>query len=214
MRRKSKSGEIPTGLPGGFFIYENGGNDEILFADENVIRMYGCETYEEFLEYTNHSFAGMVHPEDYNKIQNQIQAQTMFGEKRHDYVRYRIVTKKGDTRYIEDFGHLMHGENGKSFFYVFIVDVDRNEYFNRSRNSYAEAEILSMNHETDPLTGLYNMSFFYQSVQRLLVSPKERGKQISIIHFDIPNFKLFNERNGFRLGDELLCDLAKIIKEE
>ena len=114
MRRKSKNGEIPTGLPGGFFIYENSGNDEILFADENVIRMYGCETYEEFLEYTNHSFAGMVHPEDYNKIQNQIQAQTMFGEKRHDYVRYRIVTKKGDTRYIEDFGHLMHGENGKS----------------------------------------------------------------------------------------------------
>ncbi|MBR5760695.1 MAG: sensor domain-containing diguanylate cyclase, partial [Lachnospiraceae bacterium] len=214
MRRKSKNGEIPTGLPGGFFIYENGGNDEILFADENVIRMYGCETYEEFLEYTNHSFAGMVHPEDYNKIQNQIQAQTMFGEKRHDYVRYRIVTKAGETHYIEDFGHLMHGENGKSFFYVFIVDVDRNEYFNRSRNSYAEAEILSMNHETDPLTGLYNMSFFYQSVQRLLVSPKEREKQISIIHFDIPNFKLFNERNGFRLGDELLCDLAKIIKEE
>ena len=35
MGRKSKNGEIPTGLPGGFFIYESGGNDEILFADEN-----------------------------------------------------------------------------------------------------------------------------------------------------------------------------------
>ena len=212
MEEKIIQSHIPTGLPGGFFIYENGGDEKILFAEENVIKLYGCETLEEFMEFTEGSFKGMVHPDDYNKIQNQIQAQTMFGEKRHDYVRYRILTKQGNVRYIEDFGHLMHGTNGVSYFYVFIVDVDRNEYFNRSRNSYAEAEILSMNHETDALTGLYNMSFFYQSVQLLLSSPKGRRKNISIIHFDIPNFKLFNERNGFRLGDELLCDLAQIIK--
>ena len=213
MEKKSINVNIPTGLPGGFFIYENGNGEEILFAEENVIKLYGCETFEEFKEFTHNSFSGMVHPDDYVKIQNQIQAQTLFGEKRHDYVRYRILTKQGDVKYIEDFGHLMHGTNGRSYFYVFIVDVDRNEYFNRSRNSYAEAEILSMNHETDSLTGLLNMSFFYQSVQMLLSSPKGRRKNISIIHFDIPNFKLFNERNGFRLGDELLCDLAQIIKE-
>lgn len=213
MENKSINAYIPTGLPGGFFIYEYGNGEEILFAEENVIKLYGCETFEEFKEFTHNSFAGMVHPDDYVKIQNQIQAQTLFGEKRHDYVRYRILTKQGDVKYIEDFGHLMHGTNGRSYFYVFIVDVDRNEYFNRSRNSYAEAEILSMNHETDSLTGLLNMSFFYQSVQMLLSSPKGRRKNVSIIHFDIPNFKLFNERNGFRLGDELLCDLAQIIKE-
>ena len=45
-------------------------------------------------------------------------------------------------------------------------------------------------------------------------SPENRRKLISIVHFDIPNFKLFNERNGFQLGDELLCDLAKTIREE
>jgi len=212
MGNKKNNGLIPTGLPGGFFIYENGNGDEILFAEENVINMYGCKTFEEFLEFTSSSFKGMVHPEDYVKIQNQIQAQTLFGAKRHDYVRYRILTKHGEVKYVEDFGHLMHGINGKSYFYVFIADVDRNEYFNRSRNSYAEAEVLSMNHETDSLTGLFNMPFFYQNVQLLFNSPKERRKNISIIHFDIPNFKLFNERNGFRLGDELLCDLAQIIK--
>ena len=206
------NGHIPTGLPGGFFIYESDGNEELLFAEENVIRLYDCETLEEFREYTGNSFKGMIHPEDLHKIENQIQAQTMFGEKRHDYVRYRILTKKGDIRYIEDFGHLLHGRNGKSYFYVFIVDVDENEYLNRNRNSFAEAEILSMNQETDPLTGLFNMSFFYQGVQKMM--QENRRAELSIIHFDVPNFKLFNERNGFRLGDELLCDLAKIIREE
>ena len=58
------------------------------------------------------------------------------------------------------------------------------------------------------------MSFFYQNVQKMLALPENRRKNISIIHFDIPNFKLFNERNGFRLGDELLCDIAKTIKNE
>ena len=203
---------MPGGLPGGFFIYENNEEEKILFADENIIHLYGCETLEEFREYVGNSFTGMVHPDDLHKIENQIQAQTMFGEKRHDYVRYRIITKQGEERYIEDFGHLLHGRNGKSFFYVFIVDVDQNEYLNRNKNSLAEAEILSMNQETDPLTGLFNMSFFYQNVQMILASPENRRKHISIIHFDIPNFKLYNERNGFLLGDELLCDIAKIIR--
>lgn len=213
--KKSKEERmIPDGLAGGFFVYECGGDETILYADANVIRLYGCRTMEEFMEFTGGTFVGMVHPDDFNKIQNQIQAQTVFGEKRHDYVRYRIITRQGEVRYIEDFGHLLHREDGQSFFYVFIVDVDRNEYLNRSRNSYAEAEVLSHDQDTDPLTGLLNMSFFYHSVQKILTGSKGRRPNIAFIHFDIPNFKLFNERNGYRLGDELLCDLARTIGGE
>lgn len=206
-------GRIPSGLPGGFFIYEAEGDETILFAETNVVNMYGCDSFDEFMEYVGGSFKGMVHPDDLHKVENQIQAQTIFSDKRHDYVRYRIVTKSGDVRYIEDFGHLLHWKNGKSFYYVFIVDVDQNEFFNRNRNSYAEAEILSANNETDPLTGLLNMSFFYQKVQGMITAPGARRMSISFVHFNIPNFKLYNERNGFKLGDELLCDLAKAIHD-
>ena len=205
---------IPTGLPGGFFIYEAGGEERILFAEENVIKLFGCETMEEFREYTGNSFRGMVYRDDLNKIQNEIQAQTVFGEKRHDYVRYRIVTKQGEMKYIEDFGHLLHGRNGHSFFYVFIVDVDKNEYLNRNRNSFAEAQVVSMNQETDSLTGLFNMSFFYQRVQSLLENHYTRRRNYVFIHFDISNFKLYNERHGFRMGDELLCEVARTIRKE
>ncbi len=206
-------GDIPTGLPGGFFIYEAGGDEKIVFAEPNIIKMYGCDNYDDFLDFVGGSFKGMVNSEDLNKIQNQIQAQTLFGEKRHDYVRYRIRTKQGEIKYIEDFGHLLHWQNGKSFFYVFIVDVDQNEFLSRVRNSYAEAEILSGNQETDSLTGLLNMSLFYQQAQKLMTSPDGRRQDISIIHFDIPNFKLYNERYGFKQGDDLLCFLAKMITD-
>ncbi|WP_051688674.1 sensor domain-containing phosphodiesterase [Butyrivibrio sp. AE2032] len=208
------SGIIPIGLPGGFFIYEAGGHENVLYAGPNVLAMYGCENMGEFIVHTGGTFQGMVHPEDFNRIQNQIQSQTLFGEKKHDYIRYRIITKNGDVRYVEDFGHLLHREDGKSFFYVYIVDVDKNEYFNKNRNSFAEAEILTSTAETDELTGLLNMSFFYQKASILLGSHESWREDISFVHFDIPNFKLFNERNGFKLGDELLCDLANAILSE
>ena len=64
----------------------------------------------------------------------------------------------------------------------------QNEYFNKNRNSFAEAEILSSNTETDELTGLLNMSFFYQSVQKLLASPENRRK---LCHLPEHGNKLF-----------------------
>lgn len=206
------SGRLPVGLPGGFFIYEAGGNEQILFADENVIRLFGCKTFDEFLEYVDGTFKGMVHPDDFHKIENQIEAQTIYAEKRHDYVRYRIIPKNGDVRYIEDFGHLLHWPNGRSFYYVFIVDVEENEYANNASNSFAEAEVLASNHETDELTGLLTMAFFYNKVQVLLNSPDIRRQDVAFIHFDIPNFKLYNERHGFIMGDEILKDLGKTIR--
>ena len=212
-KRYGADGVIPFGLPGGFFVYESGEDEKILFADHNVIGLYDCTTFDEFFEYVGGSFKGMVHPEDLHKIENQIQAQTVFGEKRHDYVRYRIITKKGEVRYIEDFGHLLHYDEHRSYFYVFIVDVDQNEFMNKNRNSLAEAEILSANRETDELTGLFNMPFFYHKVQMMLMSPESRRRQISFIHFDVPNFKLYNERHGFTQGDELLCDVAKCLRD-
>lgn len=206
-------GIVPNNLPGGFFIYEAEGDEKILFAENNIVELFGCRSFEEFKEYTGGTFSGMVHPDDIQKVQTQIKAQTIFGEKRHDYVRYRIITKKGDVKYIEDFGHLLHSEGGRSYFYVFIVDVDQNEYFNNSRNSFAEAELLSRIKETDQLTGLFTMSFFYHIVQNMLNSPEFWRKEVAFIHFDIPNFKLYNERFGFKMGDELLVSLAKIIRE-
>ncbi|MBO6133786.1 MAG: GGDEF and EAL domain-containing protein [Lachnospiraceae bacterium] len=201
---------IPNGLPGGIFIYRADGNEDILYADQNVIDLFDCHSINEFRELTNNSFKGMVFEDDLEKVENGIQSQTMFGEKRHDYVRYRIKTKKGVIKYIEDFGHLMHGADGHSYFYVFIIDVNQDEFFNRNKNSYAEAQVLSLNYENDPLTGLFNMTHFYHNVQDLIAIP-EKQSNLSIIYMDIMNFKLFNERYGFQKGDELLFKIARVL---
>ena len=205
---------IPTGLPGGFFIYDAEGDQEIYFAEQNVIELFGCKTIAEFRELCGNSFAGMVHPEDYAKIQNDINAQTFASDRRHDYVRYRIVTKQGEVRYVEDFGHLLHGSDGKKYFYVYIVDVDRDEYYNHNRNSLAESQVLSSMENNDHLTGLMSMRAFYDDVQREQVANENREGPVTFAHFDILHFKVFNEEYGFQAGDDLLCLLARTLHDE
>lgn len=204
---------IPGRLPGGVFIYNAKDDERILYVEDNVIKLFGCETVEEFREHTGNSFKGMVHPDDLEAVEESIQQQTMYGEKRHDYVRYRIITKQGETRYVEDFGHLMHGDNGRSYFYVFIIDLDKDEYFNREHNGSSNAELLSVRNELDPLTGLFNMGQFYRTMQEKIEDPSTRRPGLSFLYYDISNFKLFNERYGFRKGDELLSSIAGQLRE-
>ena len=205
--------EIPSGLPGGIFVYEAEGDLTICFADQNVVDLYGCDSIDDFRALCNNSFQGMVHPEDYAKIQNDINAQTFGIEKRHDYVRYRIITKQGETRYVEDFGHLLHGADGKKYFYVYIVDVNKDEYYNRHRNSLAESQVLSSMQGFDRLTGLASMKSFYEDVQELLDSD-ECPKELVFAHFNILHFKVFNEEYGYQAGDDLLCQLAYTLHDE
>ena len=193
---------IPTGLPGGFFVYNALGEQEIYFADQNVIELFGCKTIQELRLYTGNSFRGMVHPEDREKVESEVLSQTFNS------------AKQGEIRYIEDFGHLLHGADGKKIFYVYIVDVNKDEFYNHGRNSFAESQIFSSSWDVDRLTGLANMSGFYEKVQKKLQERESKSTPMTFIHFDIVNFKVFNEKYGFQRGDELLCRMAYTIRSE
>ena len=65
--------EIVKGIPGGFFIYYAGGDEEIIYANREVIYLFGCENIEEFRKYTQNSFRGMVHHKDFGPfVKNDI----------------------------------------------------------------------------------------------------------------------------------------------
>lgn len=215
MRKKTdaipKECYIPKGMPGGFFIYNADDKEELIFADENVVALYECDDIEDFKKLTGNTFKGMVLEEDYKEALSDINKQTIFGQMRHDYVRYRIKTKSGRIRFIEDFGHLIHGEDGKSYYYVYIVDIDQNEFYNTNKNSYAEAQVLEMTKELDALTGMWNQAHFYRVVQEKMADPEIRSQGITVIYFDLNHFKLFNEKYGFKRGDELLYDIARLL---
>lgn len=62
----------------------------------------------------------------------------------------------------------------------------------------------------DALTGLYNRFYFYTTVSFMV---NERTP-ISIVFFDLDNFKKLNDTRGHEEGDKALKEVASILKEE
>ena len=114
------------GMPGGFFVYKAEENEEILYASESVARIFDCETVSEFRDFVGNSFKGIVLTEDYEKIKKVIDRQQFEmpqNVNKIDYVRYRIKTKSGTVKEVDDFGRLAYNDTYGMVYYVFIVDV-------------------------------------------------------------------------------------------
>ncbi len=62
----------------------------------------------------------------------------------------------------------------------------------------------------DPLTGLYNRTFYEEELKRL---DGNRTLPLSIISCDVNGLKAVNDQFGHQIGDRLLVETAKILKE-
>jgi diguanylate cyclase (GGDEF)-like protein len=65
---------------------------------------------------------------------------------------------------------------------------------------------------TDPLTGLYNRLGFDELAIRELSRARRNASAITLISFDIDNFKQINDQRGHAAGDDLLRVVGKAIR--
>ncbi len=116
---------IAEQMPGGFFIYRADESMELLYVNQSTCEIYGCETVDEFRDFTGNSFRGMVHPDDFEKIQSSIDEQISQPSNRRsiDYVVYRIIQKDGTIRWVDDYGHYASLPGHGAVYYVFIEDI-------------------------------------------------------------------------------------------
>lgn len=116
--------DVVFNLPASVLIYDAEGED-ILFANEELIALFECEDLDDFLHYTKHSFRGIVHPDDYERVNTsiwqQIYACTKRRDRENDAVNYRIVTKSGRVRWVIDRGRLVQSERYGRIFYVILI---------------------------------------------------------------------------------------------
>ena len=115
--------EIGRHMPGGFFIYKAELPEELLYANEAVLDIFGCRNLDEFKELTGYTFKGMLHPDDYRAISDSIIKQIANSEDKLDYVEYRIIRKDGAVRWVDDYGHYTDTEAYGGIYYVFISDI-------------------------------------------------------------------------------------------
>lgn len=65
---------------------------------------------------------------------------------------------------------------------------------------------------TDSLTRLWNHGYFQYLLTEELKKAYEDKRELSLIMLDIDNFKNYNDALGHQMGDELLRDVARILK--
>lgn len=122
--------DVAIHLPAAILIYD-AESEDILFANSELISMFGCEDLEDFLQYTNHNFRGIVHPEDYEDVETSIWRQIYLNRLKgfaDDAVNYRIITKQGKVVWVIDRGRLVDSDYyGKIFYVVLITDDEMND---------------------------------------------------------------------------------------
>lgn len=67
---------------------------------------------------------------------------------------------------------------------------------------------------TDELTGACNRRRFYELLREEMQRAARYGRSLSVIMFDVDNFKQINDRHGHVMGDEVLVLLSAIVRDE
>ena len=90
---------------------------------------------------------------------------------------------------------------------VFAKNINLAVLKNRLLEEYREESI------TDHLTGLYNRREFEERLSYEIEEAEKHNKKLSLIMMDLDRFKKFNDTYGHPLGDELLKEFARVLKE-
>jgi diguanylate cyclase (GGDEF)-like protein len=75
---------------------------------------------------------------------------------------------------------------------------------------YEETKTLSI---TDGLTGLYNLRYFYEALEKEIARSGRYSRPLSLIILDIDGFKGYNDTYGHLAGDDLLKELARLMQK-
>ncbi|MBR4211605.1 MAG: response regulator [Oscillibacter sp.] len=110
-------------MPGGFFIYRADETEKILYVNDVMLDIFGCETREEFRKLTGCTFRDLIYPEDRAEVEASISAQVRESRRELDHVEYRITRRDGAVRRVDDYGRLVHTDDCGDVYFVLIWDI-------------------------------------------------------------------------------------------
>jgi diguanylate cyclase (GGDEF)-like protein/PAS domain S-box-containing protein len=75
----------------------------------------------------------------------------------------------------------------------------------------AEAQLRGVT-DRDPLTGAYNRSVLYETLESEVLRVRRYGGGLAVIMFDIDQFKEINDDHGHLAGDRVLTAIAELVR--
>jgi len=177
--------------------------NDAIWEEKNNHRYFSPRWYE-ITGYTEgdlmdlDSWKDLIHPEDREVIQKIItehkRSRTPFYQ-----CEYRLKTKDGQYKWIQERGKVDLDENGDFYYLVGShTDITAVKEYEQKLHQLAFH---------DQLTGLKNRNSFTNTLTRLM--KQEHSQKIGLIFVDIDNFKYINDSMGHTLGDLLLKEIGK-----
>lgn len=167
---------------------------------------------EEVPERVHYSFfTDKVHPEDYQHTM-QVMKDHMKGLLPVYDCEYRIQAKDGSWRWFHDRGKITRrGPEGQPLFAAGIVfDITAQKMEQESLKS--TTQILEVQASTDALTEIPNRRGAMEELLARMYQSRDADYTLSIAIMDIDHFKAINDTYGHLVGDQVLKELANVLK--
>lgn len=181
--------------------------DTIVTVDENGTISYVNVGSLEMLGYEEDQLVGF-----------QVQDLFMAGKDETNYLRRMLASNKVIKNYETELRHASGAaipvnvsvsiarHPAKDTVSVFAIAKDITE------QKCLESQLKEMSIK-DSLTGLYNHGHFFDRLDAEVERAKRQGHPLSLVLFDLDNFKTYNDCHGHLDGDKVICAAGQVILE-
>ncbi len=204
-------------------------NSDILFNEEYIINKYDNKTnLVFFVPYQNVNKAIRVQMNFSNKISNLgrktsinillfyivfvIIMVTILLVLLNKFIIKRVIIMNGNIKAITESGditkRLIVKDNNKDeisqLVFSFNNMLEKIEYLQEDLVNFATI---------DNLTKIYNSRVGLEKLETLMYMKDEKNQPLTICYLDVNNLKIVNDKLGHNIGNQLLIDVVKIIKQ-
>jgi diguanylate cyclase (GGDEF)-like protein len=191
----------------------------ILDAQDNIIIV----TNKEKITNVNKKFLNFFNIDDFdNFISNKKNIFDFFEEEFGFITKEQIKKQESWIKYIKDLheiDRIVKIKSGSNEEKIFAINVD---YYENKEDYYVfsltditkikeKSNLLEYQASHDKLTGLFNRNKFDEIYSKELKRAKRYNNNLSMILFDIDNFKSVNDNFGHQIGDEVLKEISKVL---
>jgi two-component system, cell cycle response regulator len=177
--------------------------EKITNVNKKFLDFFGVDNFDEFIATKKNIFDffeeefGFITKEQINKQESWIK----YIKELHEIDR--IVKIKGISEEEKIFAINVDYYDNKDDYYVFsLTDITKLK---------EKSNLLEYQASHDKLTGLFNRNRFDEIYSKEIKRARRYNNDLSIIIFDVDDFKMVNDNYGHQTGDEVLKEMAQIV---
>ena len=194
---------LVSSLPGAVYryVYRDGGwHMESVSPAIEGITGYDAAT---FLPGGERTYDSIIHPDDRDAVATA--ARQAMAQCEPFAIEYRIIHADGSVRWVNGHGTGIAAEDG-TFLYADGVIFDVTE----RKQTEARLTHLALH---DALTDLPNRALFQEHLNLAIAHARRTGVGGAVLFVDLDDFKMINDGFGHAVGDALLVQVARRLRE-